>query len=206
MKKLNRKGFTLVELLAVIVILALIMAIAVVSMSGILSGARKSTFKETAIQIINGVQQQLTLSNELVPSLFDSTGRSYVFTSKIIEKGGKTSPMGGDIVYATGIGANNDNNTKAEYPKMMTIGSNTAQLKQIGAMEVYRTRIALGGSCTASSVSYVQVDYDTSTGNFKYSICLTAGQGYSYIKNGELEKLLDNNDFSMIYGGPEGNI
>ena len=101
MEKMNKKGFTLVELLAVIVILALIMAIAVVSMSGIMTSARNSTFKETAVQIINGVQQQLTLANELLPGsegfTAGGTGRDYFFTKQIIEKGGDTSPLGGNI-------------------------------------------------------------------------------------------------------------
>ena len=61
----NKKGFTLVELLAVIVILALIMSIAIVSIGGVLKSSRESTFKETALSIINGVKMQLTVANQL---------------------------------------------------------------------------------------------------------------------------------------------
>ena len=77
----NKKGFTLVELLAVIVILALIMGIAVVSIGGVLNNARQSTFKETALSIINGVRQQATIANELDPGY-------YYFTVNLLEKGG----------------------------------------------------------------------------------------------------------------------
>ena len=59
MRNLNKKGFTLVELLAVIVILALIMAIAVYSISGILQSSREGVFKDTAISVIRGVKNQL---------------------------------------------------------------------------------------------------------------------------------------------------
>ena len=46
MKKRNNKGFTLVELLAVIVILAIIMIIAIPSVLATMSTARKKTFEE----------------------------------------------------------------------------------------------------------------------------------------------------------------
>lgn len=88
----NKKGFTLVELLAVIVILALIMSIAVISIGGVLQSTRQSTFKETAASIIDGVQKQLLVANELKEG-------NYTFTSTIVEKGGEESPLGGKIRY-----------------------------------------------------------------------------------------------------------
>ena len=89
----NRKGFTLVELLAVIVILALIMSIAVISIGGVLQSTRQSTFKETAASIIDGVQKQLLIANELKDGY-------YHFTKNIIDKGGDESPLGGSIIYS----------------------------------------------------------------------------------------------------------
>ena len=50
MKKINKKGFTLVELLAVIVVLAIVMGLAVVAISGVLDNARKATFVADAKQ------------------------------------------------------------------------------------------------------------------------------------------------------------
>ena len=90
----NKKGFTLVELLAVIVILSLIMAIAVVGISGVIQNAKTSTFKQTAANIIDGVRKQLLINNSLEEGY-------YTFTSAILEKGGKESPFGGNINYAT---------------------------------------------------------------------------------------------------------
>ena len=52
----NRKGFTLVELLAVIVILAIILAIAIPGITGIISNAKVSAFESDAKMIITGIE------------------------------------------------------------------------------------------------------------------------------------------------------
>jgi type IV pilus assembly protein PilA len=51
----NKKGFTLVELLAVIVILAVILAIAVPSISGVMDSAKQSAFEDNVKLIIKGI-------------------------------------------------------------------------------------------------------------------------------------------------------
>ena len=89
----NKKGFTLVELLAVIVILALIMSIAIVSIGGVLKSSRESTFKETALSIINGVKMQLTVANQLKPG-------TYYFNEKLLDSDNEL-PFGGKINYTT---------------------------------------------------------------------------------------------------------
>ena len=48
MKRLNNKGFTLVELLAVVVILALVMGIAATSMLNTMNSSRKNTLHSAA--------------------------------------------------------------------------------------------------------------------------------------------------------------
>lgn len=134
MKKMNKKGFTLVELLAVIVILALIMGIAIVSMSGVLDSAKKSTMKETAASIIAGVRNQLVLNNKLAQG-------KYHFTSAMFEKGGVQSPFGGEYKYY----APTDNTGK--------IGTG-----------VYACGDNACGTCSANTDSYVEIDYDAATG------------------------------------------
>lgn len=186
----NKKGFTLVELLAVIVILALIMSIAIISMSGIMQGARYSTMKETGLQIINGVRQQLTLANELnagtAGSRFTSdNGIDYYFSRSLLEKGGKTSPLGGDFEYVSGKPDDSE---------------------QIGIVGVYRydgTEGSRNLTCTnegETNYSFVRVKYNTQTSNFEYSICLTAGKGNYYINvaEGTEANLLNSNNNSMI--------
>ena len=60
MRKNKNKGFTLVELLAVIVILAIIALIAVPVIMNIIDRARKSAFKDTAYGIINAGEIKYT--------------------------------------------------------------------------------------------------------------------------------------------------
>ena len=52
----KQNGFTLVELLAVIVILAIILAIAVPSISGIINNSKKSAFEADVKMIITGIE------------------------------------------------------------------------------------------------------------------------------------------------------
>lgn len=56
-KKLNKKGFTLVELLAVIVVLALILILAVPSVLNTMTNAQKTTFQMYGQKIINAGMQ-----------------------------------------------------------------------------------------------------------------------------------------------------
>ncbi|MGI6329814.1 MAG: prepilin-type N-terminal cleavage/methylation domain-containing protein [Bacilli bacterium] len=58
MKK-RRQGFTLVELLAVIVILAIILAIAIPSITGLIDAQRKNAFESNVKMLIRGIDYQL---------------------------------------------------------------------------------------------------------------------------------------------------
>ncbi len=59
LKNSKKKGFTLVELLAVIVILAIILAIAVPSISTMMTNARKSAFEDNVKLIIKGIDYKV---------------------------------------------------------------------------------------------------------------------------------------------------
>ena len=68
MRKLNRKGFTLVELLAVIVILAIVVGITMVTILPTLENSRKKSFDVAVDAIRRYVQDQhemALLSNDL---------------------------------------------------------------------------------------------------------------------------------------------
>ena len=58
MKKLNKKGFTLVELLAVIVILSVLMLIALPSVINIMNNARDDAFRDEALSFISAAETQ----------------------------------------------------------------------------------------------------------------------------------------------------
>ena len=62
MKKLNRKGFTLVELLAVIVILAIVVGITMVTILPTLENSRKKAFDTAVETISNYIQDQKDMS------------------------------------------------------------------------------------------------------------------------------------------------
>lgn len=65
MKKLNKKGFTLVELLAVIVVLALLMVVAASSIGTALENSKKSALKTEAQKVLTSVAQDAVTQNML---------------------------------------------------------------------------------------------------------------------------------------------
>ena len=140
----NKKGFTLVELLAVIVILALIMGIAVVSIGGVLKSSRENTFKETALSVINGVKMQLTVANELKAG-------TYYFTNQLLENDNEL-PFGGKINYTTPTGAT-------------AVPGTNGVLKRVTEKEVNTT------NCTQSVGSFVTITNNNE--KYEFSICLT---------------------------------
>ena len=71
----NKKGFTLVELLAVIVVLAIVMSLAVVAITGVLDNARKATFVADAKAFLEGARNLVT-SDEM-NSLLDGDSGEY---------------------------------------------------------------------------------------------------------------------------------
>ena len=172
----NNKGFTLVELLAVIVILAVIMGIAIVSIGGILENAKKNTYKETAASIIGGVKQRLTMENELKEG-------DYLFTTALMEKGGTQSPYGAELNVAESLNVGT--------------GGNCAGGQLIGDSSVCRVS-GTAPTCSATSASYVRVTQSGTT--YSFSICLTAGAGNKYIdvEDATETNLVDSSNNSMI--------
>ncbi len=75
MKKLNRKGFTLVELLAVIVILAIVVGIALTTVLPTLKKSRQNAFELTANTAADYLekQYQLTLIGDISGSTLELT-------------------------------------------------------------------------------------------------------------------------------------
>ena len=96
----NKKGFTLVELLAVIVILALIMGVAIVGIGNVISKSKNDVMFENALSIISGVKKQFAINN------VDPNGKVYGFNASILESGGVTSPLGGSFNYGSEVAAN----------------------------------------------------------------------------------------------------
>ncbi|MBP3445360.1 MAG: type II secretion system protein [Bacilli bacterium] len=100
MKKLNKKGFTLVELLAVIVVLALIMVLAVPSVLTSMNSARQSTFLLYASKMIEAAQtryqSELLLGTPStcysIKDLNDSSSNQYI-GKIVISNAASTNPI-----------------------------------------------------------------------------------------------------------------
>lgn len=85
--KNNKKGFTLVELLAVIVILAVIILIAVTAVIPRMNKAKKNSFKDEALAFLRAANEKSVteddgegtcyLVNDLVGSYIDKKGMTY---------------------------------------------------------------------------------------------------------------------------------
>ena len=78
MKRLNRKGFTLVELLAVIVILAIVVGITLVTVLPTLKKSRQEAFNLTAQTVADYLekQYQLTLIGESTDITFPTEAKA----------------------------------------------------------------------------------------------------------------------------------
>lgn len=172
MKKMNRKGFTLVELLAVIVILAILMAIAATNIGPVIDNSRRSSMRTTAQNIVEAVRLQLTSNYELFPG-------QYGFTQAILDSGGTSAPFGGEYAYYT----------PEEGKKKIGSGVYT-----VSAAKTEST----ASECAASTYSYVVVSRTEET--YTWSICLTTTGlegGYLYATRQDL----DNKDNTSIFYG-----
>lgn len=75
MKKLNKNGFTLVELLAVIVILAVVILVAVNNVIPQMNKAKAGAFKTEALSFLDGAEQYYT-SQQMTGGSFPADGVS----------------------------------------------------------------------------------------------------------------------------------
>lgn len=75
MKKLNKNGFTLVELLAVIVILAVVILVAVNNVIPQMNKAKAGAFKTEALSFLDGAEQYYT-SQQMTGKDFNETNKA----------------------------------------------------------------------------------------------------------------------------------
>lgn len=68
MKKINKKGFTLVELLAVIVILGILLLIAVPSVNNIIKNSRKKAFLSQVKLAVENVETTASVEKDSITS------------------------------------------------------------------------------------------------------------------------------------------
>ena len=119
MKKRSNKAFTLIELLAVIIILAILMTLAITAMSGYIVDAKKDTFITTAQQYANAARLSF-VNNE-----YRTVARGNciaIKTSKIeLESGSRDSSFGNGFtdndsyVLIANVAKSNDESDRYEY-------------------------------------------------------------------------------------------
>jgi type IV pilus assembly protein PilA len=84
----NKRGFTLVELLAVIVILAIILVIAIPNVIKVIDKARLDTYKRNEDMLINATQKYLVSNGIVLTNVGDTTTINYsqLQDDKLIDK------------------------------------------------------------------------------------------------------------------------
>ena len=104
MKRINKKGFTLVELLAVIVIMGILMMVAIPSISRVIENSRKDTFVDIAKSYANAAKtlwtaDTLTCEGTVVSAVDDGDYYILINTKEsartmlpvLVDQGGKSS-------------------------------------------------------------------------------------------------------------------
>ncbi|MFA5408781.1 MAG: prepilin-type N-terminal cleavage/methylation domain-containing protein [Bacilli bacterium] len=124
----SKKGFTLVELLAVIVILAIILAIAVPSIAGIINGAKKGSFESNAKSIVVGIEYKV------LEAQVDTTK-----TAPVVHTAGSGAD---NVAEVANYGANPTDYSYFEITSMdpITITLTSTAASQFGAFTVTATK------------------------------------------------------------------
>ena len=89
--KKKKKAFTLIELLAVIIILGILMIIAIPSVTSYINSSRKSAYVDTAKEIVAGARNFV---NEGKLEMYDTGVTYYIKASCISTENGQKSPYG----------------------------------------------------------------------------------------------------------------
>lgn len=166
MKKLDNRGFTLVELLAVIVILALIMGIAAYSMQGVIGDVEISSVRTSARNYIEGFRKMLMING-------DFAAGDYYISDNMLEK--EVSSPWGEYVYYSG-----------------TDTSINANLKNKGYSASGATLVCGG---TGGTGSFIRVTKDADN-NYKYDICLyDSANNFVFASEKVLTKNESSNDY-----------
>lgn len=93
---MNRKGFTLVELLVMMVVLGLLIGISVPNITGIVANQKANSFKDDALKLINDAKILVMSEGMTKPA----DGESLVFTLSYLDTGDQfgSGPYGGEYL------------------------------------------------------------------------------------------------------------
>ena len=115
---MKQKGFTLVELLAMMVVLGVIMAVTIPNISGIVKGNKEEIGVEDANKIVNAAQQKISTKKASYPS---GTNACIVMTMEFVDSNGDFKKGANDYPY--------DKGESYVVVKKVSVGSGTSKYK-----------------------------------------------------------------------------
>ena len=152
----NEKGLSLVELLAVIVILGIISAIAVPSIGNIIENTRYNAVKADAINVLNAAnlyftddQSKTTVTvAELKTSKYLESAGAFDKTenSSIVGTVTKSSAVGGNTLVATGLKYSGDKTVSFSGATINSINNDTVKGSADGPKTISGTGSGTGGN------------------------------------------------------------
>ena len=89
MKRLNNKGFTMIELLAVITIMSVLTMVAVGSFSRIILNSKRTAYADTALSYIRSAK--IKIANKEIKKTFDED-TTYYIDVRFLEESGVIAP------------------------------------------------------------------------------------------------------------------
>jgi type IV pilus assembly protein PilA len=122
---MKNKGFTLVELLAVIVILAIILAIAVPSISNMINSTTRSTLESSAKLVLKGIEYKKMENDSFVPSSINETNVESELNIDDSNYQSLTVKEINGVTYVTIVGKNKWNKLTVSGTKIATKVSDT---------------------------------------------------------------------------------
>ncbi|MEC1759138.1 type II secretion system protein [Schinkia azotoformans] len=147
----NEKGLTLIELLAVVVILGIIAAIAVPSIGGIIDNTRKDAHVANARQMISAAKIAIAGDSKLAPVTSTETA---VFTLAYLEKNGYLETL------EDPDGGNYSKGTATEGGIGKTGGDSYVEVTKPTGSEALVYKVKLTGSKRAISTLTLEKDLD----------------------------------------------
>lgn len=161
MKKLNKNGFTLVELLAVIVILAVVILVAVNNVIPQMNKAKAGAFKTEALSFLDGAEQYYT-SLQMTGESFPATGVNIkeLVTKKYV-KSADVDKYEGCIKYDAETDKFQIQLWSSSY---MTVKSSTSNYVEATDLSGFNGEVK-EGSVIQSAVSTKRGDYECKNAN-----------------------------------------